>query len=327
MGVGRPDAIQTMTDYYSILRKAVTDRDQPSEAERYELYERARRMVVSRLRGTDPPWLDADIDEQLAAFDDAVARLESEFKNERVRPAPHRRGSVAREGPPVEHALRPQAARAVAAPRRRTGLAIVGVLAAALLIGLGLYYIPSRDHPPPQTPIRPAEPAQSTSAKTGPMSDRSAGDPAQASYVLRKQHVYYRTTHPSGTVMISRGQRFLYIVQPNQVAIRYAIGVGPECVDVVGLFQITDKVNRPSPDENQVRHTEGASPSNRKGEMEARFGPRALYFGGGGHAVHGTAEPARIGQSASFGCFHQWNQDIVDLYDRVPLNQRVVVAN
>jgi lipoprotein-anchoring transpeptidase ErfK/SrfK len=292
-----------MTDYYSILRKAVTDRDQPNEVERYELYERARRMVVSRLRGADPPWLDADIDAQLAAFDAAVARLESELKNDRVRPAPQRRASVA----PVERALQPPGAGAVASPSRRTRLAIVGVLVATLLIGLGVYYIPSRDYPRPQTSIRPAE-------------------PTQASYVLRKQHVYYRTTHPSGTIMISRGQRFLYVVQPNQVAIRYAIGVGPECENVVGLFQITDKVSRPGPGENQVRSIEGASPSNRKGEMEARFGPRALYFGGG-HAVHGTEEPARIGQSASFGCFHQWNQDVVDLYDRVSLNERVVVAN
>jgi hypothetical protein len=92
-----------MTDYYSILRKAVTDRDQPNEVERYELYERARRMVVSRLRGADPPWLDADIDAQLAAFDAAVARLESELKNDRVRPAPQRRASVA----PVERAVCP----------------------------------------------------------------------------------------------------------------------------------------------------------------------------------------------------------------------------
>jgi lipoprotein-anchoring transpeptidase ErfK/SrfK len=69
-----------------------------------------------------------------------------------------------------------------------------------------------------------------------------------------------------------------------------------------------------------------SSPASQKSETDGPWGPRALYFGTR-RAVHGTSEPGRIGQSASFGCFHSWNNDIVELYDRVLLNERVVVVN
>ena len=45
-----------MADYYPLLRKAVDALDRPDRDERYAVYERARRTVVNRLRGDDPPW-------------------------------------------------------------------------------------------------------------------------------------------------------------------------------------------------------------------------------------------------------------------------------
>jgi lipoprotein-anchoring transpeptidase ErfK/SrfK len=313
-----PGTDGTMSDYYSILRKAVADPDRTSAADRQEIYERARRMVVGQLRAADPPWPEADIDEQIETLDAAVARLESEIEGESSRRTPPDR--TARHDPPVEQALRPSDREAVALPRRRTRWALVGVSAAILLAVLGGLWLASSDQATVPTPT-PAQPPQSASIDQQRPAD-AAADPPHASYVLRKQHVYYRTTHPPGTIMISRNQKFLYVVQPNTVAIRYAIGVGPECVEVAGLFRVTDKVSRLGAGDGEPRGI-AASP---KGDAEFRPGPRILYFGDR-HAVHGTTEPTRIGQSTSFGCFHQWNQDIVDLYDRVPLNERVVVAN
>ncbi len=59
------------------------------------------------------------------------------------------------------------------------------------------------------------------------------------------------------------------------------------------------------------------------------LGARALYiyFGGrdSGYRIHGTNQPNRIGWAASSGCFRMLNQDVVDLYDRVPAGTRVVV--
>ena len=86
--------------------------------------------------------------------------------------------------------------------------------------------------------------------------------------------------------MISLNQRFLHVVQSNQVAIRYAIGVGPECVRLAGLFQVTDKVRQGEA---------GGSPlgpsSGRVVSVQQRYGPMAVFFGER-HAVHGTSEPS-----------------------------------
>jgi lipoprotein-anchoring transpeptidase ErfK/SrfK len=308
-----------MSDYYSILRKAVADPYRTSAADRQEIYERARRTVVGQLRAADPPWPEADIDEQIEALDAAVARLESEIEGGSGRRTwPDRTAAYDSQ---VERALQTLDGEAVALPKRRTKWALVGVSAAVLLAVLGGLWLASSDQASVPTPTRPAQPPQSASVDSQRPA-AAAADPPHASYVLRKQHVYYRTTHPPGTIMISRNQKFLYVVQPNQVAIRYAIGVGPECVEVAGLFRVTDKVSRLGPGEGEPRGI-AASP---KGDAESRPGPRILYFGYR-HAVHGTTEPTRIGQSTSFGCFHQWNQDIIDLYGRVALNERVVVVN
>ena len=157
--------------------------------------------------------------------------------------------------------------------------------------------------------------------KGQPQDAQADADGAQAPYVLRKQLVFYRTTHPAGTIVISLNQRFLHVVQPNQVAIRYAIGVGPECVRLAGLFQVTDKVRQGE---------SGGAPlgpsSGRVVSVQQRYGPMAVFFGEH-HAVHGTKEPSRIGLPATYGCLHQWDNDIADLYERIALNQRVVVAN
>jgi hypothetical protein len=231
--IERPDTIWTMTDYYSILRKAVADRHRPSEAERHEIYQHARRTVVSQLRAADPPWPDADVDRQVEALDAAIARLESEIEDEHGSPPPPERAS--QDDQRFERALPSPDGEPVAAPGRRARWAILGASAALLLTGLGAYWLVARDPDVAPTPAGPAEPVRSAAVEPQRQAD-AAADAPQASYMLRKQHVYYRTTHPPGTVMISRNQKFLYVVQPNQVAIRYAIGVGPDCVEVSGLF-------------------------------------------------------------------------------------------
>ena len=59
------------------------------------------------------------------------------------------------------------------------------------------------------------------------------------------------------------------------------------------------------------------------------LGARALYiyFDGrdSGFRIHGTNTPKSIGWAASSGCFRMLNQDVIDLYDRVPMGAKVVV--
>ena len=61
-----------------------------------------------------------------------------------------------------------------------------------------------------------------------------------------------------------------------------------------------------------------------------RSGPRALYLYRDGKdtffRLHGTTEPDTIGQAVSSGCIRLFNQDIIDLYNRVPVGTRVTVV-
>jgi len=44
--------------------------------------------------------------------------------------------------------------------------------------------------------------------------------------IYQRQVVFYRTTESPGTIIVQTSERFLYVVQPNNRAIRYGIGVG-----------------------------------------------------------------------------------------------------
>ena len=59
------------------------------------------------------------------------------------------------------------------------------------------------------------------------------------------------------------------------------------------------------------------------------LGPRALYLFRDGkdtlYRIHGTTEAWTIGKAVSRGCIRLLNQDIIDLYRRVPNGSRVVV--
>ncbi len=55
---------------------------------------------------------------------------------------------------------------------------------------------------------------------------------------------------------------------------------------------------------------------------------RALSFKDGKDTlfrIHGTNEPQSIGHAVSSGCIRMMNQDVIDLYRRVPAGSKVVV--
>jgi lipoprotein-anchoring transpeptidase ErfK/SrfK len=324
-----------MADYYPLLRKAIDRLDRPSEAARYNVYERARQALVRQLRGAGI--VDADLDQHLESLDRAVAQIESELANARAEPTrvpravrEEARPALDRAAPPVplpqeappvaQYQDEPQPtpdarpAERSASVLRRWGVAMAaGVLLAVIAGGLSVYYFQPR--PRSAAADRPA-PARLAPA---PSAVASAEDAAPPSYILRRQRVFYRTTHPPGTIAVSTSQKFLYVVQPNQVAIRYAIGVGPECDKVAGLFHVTEKVPRPADSATAKAPSTAVLP-------DQHFGPPALYFDRG-RAVHEAADPKAVGQTVRTGCFQSWDQDIADLFERISVNDRVVVAN
>jgi lipoprotein-anchoring transpeptidase ErfK/SrfK len=317
-----------MADYYPLLRKAIDRLDRPGEAARYNVYERARQALVRQLRSSGI--VHEKLDEHLEALDRAVAQIEREFAQKRAEPTrvlrpvreaqPHLQNQDA--APPavkLEDPQRPVQAQPVpptAASLRRWGVAIAAVfLAVVMAAGISFYHFKPGSRP--AAADRPAPvPARPASARTAVA---SAEDTVQPSYILRRQRVFYRTTHPPGTIAVSTAQKFLYLVQPNQVAIRYAIGIGPACEKVAGLFHVTEKVPRPADSATARAAAAAVLP-------DQSFEPPALYFDRG-RAVHEAADPKAVGQTVRSGCFQSWDEDIADLFDRISVNDRVVVAN
>jgi lipoprotein-anchoring transpeptidase ErfK/SrfK len=67
------------------------------------------------------------------------------------------------------------------------------------------------------------------------------------------------------------------------------------------------------------------------GGVDNPLGARAHYLYQNGrdtlYRIHGTSEPWTIGTNVSSGCIRMINQDVMDLYERVPVGASVIVLD
>ena len=199
---------------------------------------------------------------------------------------------------------------------RPSTLAPIGVL--ALLLSA------ANSSSPAQTIVQaPAEVDMNVDEQPGVV---PTPDQEQLSGPWQKQIVYYRTSEPPGTVIVVTAERFLYIVQGNNRALRYGIGVGREGFQWSGLQKISRKQEwpdwRPPP---EMIERQPYLPRFMAGGPGNPLGARALYLGQTVYRIHGTNQPETIGHAVSSGCFRLVNNDVIDLYDRVPVGARVII--
>jgi lipoprotein-anchoring transpeptidase ErfK/SrfK len=147
----------------------------------------------------------------------------------------------------------------------------------------------------------------------------------------RRQVVKYYSSEPIGTVVVDTRNHFLYLINENKTAIRYGVGVGKEGFKWYGRSTVDRKALWPKwtpPPEMIARHPDlpasvaGGSPSN-------PLGARAMYLhrdgADTGYRFHGTIQPWSIGTDASSGCIRMFNEDAIDLYQRIPVGTAVAV--
>src|SRR5215470_4949394 len=142
---------------------------------------------------------------------------------------------------------------------------------------------------------------------------------------LRRHSVYYRTEQPAGTIIVNTSDRYLYLIMGNGVALRYGVGVGRDGFQWGGTHQISKKADWPPPPEMISRQP--YLPRWMAGGPGNPLGARALYIGATIYRIHGTNAPETIGQAVSSGCFRMVNEDVVDLYSRVPVGTKVMVQH
>ena len=152
----------------------------------------------------------------------------------------------------------------------------------------------------------------------------------QLSPIYLPQVVSYSGKEKPGTIVINTGKRFLYLVQSNGTAKRYGVGVGKQGFSWKGSQRISRKAEWPTwtpPKEMIARERKKGRilPIRMEGGINNPLGARALYLGSTLYRIHGTNQPWTIGKAMSSGCIRMRNEDVTDLYERVPIGAKVVV--
>lgn len=151
-----------------------------------------------------------------------------------------------------------------------------------------------------------------------------------------RREVKYQTKEPVGTIIVDTQNFYLYLVQENGKAMRYGVGLGRAGFEWNGRARVAWKQPWPTwtpPEEMIARQPELAIYSADNGGMQPGLsnplGARALYIFQGNvdtlYRIHGTPEAFSIGKAVSSGCVRLLNQDIIDLYERVPKESPIVV--
>jgi lipoprotein-anchoring transpeptidase ErfK/SrfK len=165
------------------------------------------------------------------------------------------------------------------------------------------------------------------------------GEPIPSATQLPPQYQRQIVTTPSyipnepGTIVVDPNRRYLYLVMKDGKSRRYGIGVGRQGFSWSGDAVIKAKRVWPDwyPPAEMVARDPAARPwaDGMPGGIENPLGARALYLYQGNkdtlYRLHGTAHPSSIGRAVSSGCIRLVNQDIIDLYNRVPIGTKVVV--
>lgn len=143
-----------------------------------------------------------------------------------------------------------------------------------------------------------------------------------------REIVAFRGEAQAGSIIVRMSERRLYYVLGDGRAVRYPVGVGRSGKQWAGTRYIDGKHLRPawSPPADVKRDNPrlpnviaGGSPRNPMGEA-------ALTLSGGTYAIHGTNVPRSIGGYVSYGCIRMFNQDVLDLYQRVSVGTPVTVT-
>lgn len=141
------------------------------------------------------------------------------------------------------------------------------------------------------------------------------------------------TGEKPGTIVVNTTDKYLYLVLRDGKAMRYGVGLGRQGYSWKGRAIVQWKRKWPTwtPPAAMIRRDpklekwrEGMQPG-----VSNPLGSRALYIFKDGndtlYRIHGSPDWKSIGKSASSGCVRMFNQDVMDLYDRVPGKAPLVV--
>ena len=295
-------------DYYSLLTKAVAGKD---AAARDQVYKDAFSLIT---RSHLPREAAAS---HAAALEDAVRRIEDEIVAEE-----------AREGNAAE-------INEVLSTGRNWKPFAIGACAVAVVIALSALvygFVATKGPAIIAASVKTSAPKAQGAREDVVMADLKPGVDGGSSgevlpFALQRQVVFYRTTVVPGSIVVDRENRFLYLIDSNNSARRYGIGVAQECLKGGSLSRVMNKLEWPDWRPSGANTKDADALLAAAGRPGSPLGARAMLLDKPGLLIHGTNSPKTIGHLVASGCIRLVNDDVEDLYRRVSLDTRVVFAS
>jgi len=286
-------------DYYSLLTKAVADKDAVARDKIYnDAFGVIKRSHLPREAASS----------EVTALRDAIRRVEDDIA-----------AQEAREG--NEAAI----SKSLSTGSNWKPLVIGACAVVAVVAGGGalLYRYAA---------VTASSPKVAAAREDVVMADLKAGvDGGSTSerlpFALQRQVVFYRTTVVPGSIVIDRENRFLYLIGSSNSARRYGIGIAQECLKGGSFFHVTNKLEWPDWRSSGANTKDADALIGGAARPGSLLGARALLLDKPGLIIHGTNSPETIGHLVASGCIRLVNDDVEDLYRRVPLETRVVFVS
>lgn len=143
-----------------------------------------------------------------------------------------------------------------------------------------------------------------------------------------RQTVRFSPQYEPGQIIVSFADRRLYHITARGRAISYPIAIPRTKSRWQGNTVVSMKRENPSwtPTEDMVRENPRLPSWVPGGHPMNPLGVRALYLGTSTYRIHGTDAPWTIGTAASKGCIRMYNEDVLHLYQLVPVGTTVTVT-
>jgi len=148
-----------------------------------------------------------------------------------------------------------------------------------------------------------------------------------------RRTVRYDSKEVAGTIIVDPRNHYVYRIEGDGNATRYGVSVGRAGFLWSGDAYIGRKAEWPiwtPPKEMIERQPEAAKyAGGMKPGLDNPLGARALYLYQNGvytlYTLYSTSVPETIGTGVSSGCIGLLTQDMLDLYDKTPVNTKVIV--
>jgi lipoprotein-anchoring transpeptidase ErfK/SrfK len=148
-----------------------------------------------------------------------------------------------------------------------------------------------------------------------------------------RRTVRYASNEPVGTIIVDPKHYYVYRIEGDGNATRYGANVGRAGFLWSGEAYIGRKAEWPvwtPPKEMIARQPEAAPYANgMKPGLDNPLGARTLYLYQNGaytlYTIYSTIMPETIGKGISSGCVGLLTQDMLDLYEKTPVDTKVIV--